>query len=114
MESIRITTLDWKKKKLHISGELSGPGEAEFSVWDGEACLFRGKASGTGRVELSTELAGAELWSCECPKLYKLRAVFGQDVQEIPLWNSADYGEQQRRILHQRGTGDLERSLCPS
>ena len=85
MESIRITTLDWKKKKLHISGELSGPGEAEFSVWDGEACLFRGKASGTGRVELSTELAGAELWSCECPKLYKLRAVFGQDVQEIPF-----------------------------
>lgn len=85
MESIRVTTLDWKKRKIHISGELSGSGEAEFAILDGEECLFRGKASGADRVELSIELAGAELWSCDHPKMYTLRAVFGEDVREIPF-----------------------------
>lgn len=85
MEGIRITTLDWKERRLRISAELSAPGEVQFEILDGERSLFSGQASGTEKAELVTELPEARLWSCDHPKMYTLQARFGEDVQEIPF-----------------------------
>lgn len=85
MESIRITTVDWKSRKIRINAELSCPGEAEFRIMDGEACLADGRTGGSHQITLDLQAAGAELWSCENPRMYMLEAIFGEDVQKIPF-----------------------------
>lgn len=82
-ESIRITTVDWKKRKVRINAELSHPGEAEFQIMDGEKSLAGCSVHGTDQITIEMTAEGAELWSCDNPKLYTLKAVFGEDVQEI-------------------------------
>ncbi len=85
MESIRITTVDWKERRLQISAELSSQGEAEFRIMDGKKCLAAGLAGGSRQVTLDMQVKGAELWSCGNPRMYTLEARFGEDVQEIPF-----------------------------
>lgn len=85
MESIRITTVDWKERRLQISAELSSQGEAEFRIMDGKKCLAAGLAGGSHQVTLDMQVKGAELWSCGNPRMYTLEARFGEDIQEIPF-----------------------------
>lgn len=85
MEGIRVTTIDYKKRKIRISAELSEPGEVQFEVKDGGKYLCGGTASGTEKAELELEVADACLWSCENPKMYTLAVRFGEDVQTIPF-----------------------------
>lgn len=84
-DSIRITTIDWKKKKIRIDAEMNCPGEAEFMVMDGQEYLGTERVSGEGRLSIEMEVENAELWNCDHPKLYRLKAVFGEDIQEIPF-----------------------------
>ena len=85
MESIRITTVDWKERRLQIGAELSSQGEAEFRVMDGKECMVAGRAGGSRQVTLDMQVKGAELWSCGNPRIYTLEARFGEDVQKIPF-----------------------------
>ncbi len=85
MEGIRVTTIDYKKRKIRISAKLSEPGEVQFEVKDGEKRLCTGTASGTEKVELELEVPDAYLWNCENPKMYILTARFGEDIQTIPF-----------------------------
>lgn len=85
MEGIRVTTIDYKKRKIRISAELSDPGEVQFEVKDGENNLFTGTVSGTERAEMELEVPDACLWSCENPKMYTLSARVGEDIQKIPF-----------------------------
>lgn len=82
-ESIRITTVDWKKRKIRIDAELNCPGEAEFQIMDQGECLKTERLAGEGLLSTEIEVENAQLWSCDSPKLYKLRAVFGDDIQEV-------------------------------
>lgn len=85
LEGIRVTTMDYKRRKIRISAELSEPGEAQFEIMDGEKCLCRRIASGMEKAEAEMELPGTQTWSCRNPKMYTLLARFGEDVQEIPF-----------------------------
>lgn len=85
MESIRITTLDWKKRRIRISAELSAPGKVEFCVTDGEKVLYSESVTGTDEISVESELKEAELWSCEKPKMYTMKAIFGHHEEEIPF-----------------------------
>lgn len=85
LEGIRVTTIDYKRRKIRISAELSEPGEAQFEIMDGEKCLYRRIASGMEKAETEMELPGTQTWSCGNPKMYTLLARFGEDVQEIPF-----------------------------
>lgn len=82
-ESIRITTVDWKKRRIRIDAKLNCPGEAEFQIIDKEECLNIGRAAGEELISIEVEVENAQLWNCDFPKLYKLRAIFGKDIQEI-------------------------------
>lgn len=83
--SIRITTVDWKKRKVRIDARLSCPGEAEFWIMDGENCLTGCRLTGDGAITVEMTASGAKLWSCDCPKRYTMRAVFGEDEVRIPF-----------------------------
>lgn len=84
MDSIRVTTMDWQKRKLRINAELSCPGEVDFQILDGNIVLAQTRImGGSCSVNWNVEVDGAELWNCETPRMYTLRAVFGEDVQEI-------------------------------
>lgn len=85
MESIRITTLDWKTRRIRISAELSAPGTVQFSVTDGESILYCENITGLDEISTEIELKDAELWNCENPKMYTLKAVFGEQEEEIPF-----------------------------
>lgn len=85
MESIRISTLDWKTRKIRISAELSTPGTAKFCVMDDKKMLYTGNVTGISEVVAEIELKEAELWSCNNPKMYTLKAIFGEQEEEIPF-----------------------------
>lgn len=80
---IRVTTLDYESRRIRLEVQTNLPGEVHADILDGEICLtsVSGLAEKLFRTEL--DLPDAELWSPENPKLYTLRAVFGEDVQEV-------------------------------
>lgn len=85
LDGIRITTLDYRTRRIRISAELSAPGEVRFTVMDGDQCLSKATAAGTERAEVELEVPGAELWSCDHPRMYTLVAEYGEDTQRIPF-----------------------------
>lgn len=73
-ESISITTLDYKAKRIRVSFRTTTPGPVLAEV------LGQTKTS-EGPMEF--ELPDAKLWSPTDPSLYLCRLTFGEDVQEV-------------------------------
>ena len=83
MESIQVTTVDWKQGKVRIDAGISCPGEAKFQIMDGEKCITRSQKKGSDKLTVEMTIDKVRQWSCESPQLYTLKATFGEDVQEI-------------------------------
>lgn len=83
VESIRITTVDYKERKVRIEAGLNCPGEAEFRIMDGEKCMAETRAEGREQITVEMTVDKGRLWNCENPQLYTLKAIFGEDIQEV-------------------------------
>lgn len=82
-DGVCIATEDWEKRKVRIDARTSCPGAAEFCIMDGDRCIARTSGEGDGYITAYMTVEGAQLWSCDTPKLYTLKAVFGEDVREV-------------------------------
>ncbi len=79
LDSLRVTTLDWQRRKLRVDVQTTEPGPVELSVWDGESCLYTTLITSGGSARTETALQALQLWSPETPKLYTLKAKFFED-----------------------------------
>ena len=85
LDGIRVTTLDWKTRKLNVTVETSGDGEIRAQILDPatmEIAAGQEGNSGSGQFVWEVSIPEAKLWSPESPKLYICRVTFGEDVQE--------------------------------
>ncbi len=82
-DGIRVTTLSIDPKRIRVEALVNGDGIVEMEALDGTRCLARCSAAAVnGKAEQEMELRDASLWSPENPKLYTLRASFGEDRAE--------------------------------
>ncbi|MBR6954080.1 MAG: DUF4982 domain-containing protein [Clostridia bacterium] len=83
LDGIRVTTCSAQERRIHAEVRLLGEGEARICVLDGEKELGACSAPAeNGKAEAELTLPGAELWSVEHPRLYRLRVDFGEDRAE--------------------------------
>lgn len=86
LDGIRVTTLDWKTRKLDVTVETSGDGEIRAQILDPETMGIAAEQEGnsdSGRFVWEVSIPEAKLWSPESPKLYICRVTFGEDIQEV-------------------------------
>ncbi len=86
LDGIRVTTLDWKTRKLNITVETTGAGSVTAQLLDPDGMQVMAEQKGSsdsGKFVWELSLPDGKLWSPESPKLYICRAAFGDDVQEV-------------------------------
>ena len=76
---LRVRTLSIELPTVEITVKTSAPGKVALSIFDGDTALFSHERETDGELVCTAELPTAELWSRENPKLYTLKAVFGED-----------------------------------
>lgn len=82
-DGIRVTTLSIQPKRIRVEVRVNGDGIADMEVLDGARCLARCSAAAVnGIATQEMELRDAALWNPENPRLYTLRASFGEDTAE--------------------------------
>lgn len=85
LDGIRVTTLDWKTRKLNITVETTGAGSVTAQLLDPDGMQVMAEQKGSsdsGKFVWELSLPEGKLWSPESPKLYICRVTFGEDVQE--------------------------------
>ena len=82
-DGIRVTTPSIAPKRIRVEVSVCGEGTVDIGIWDKDKNLAHTSAvAGNGKAECEITLQNAELWSPEHPKLYTLRAAFGEDTAE--------------------------------
>ncbi|MGN0406183.1 MAG: glycoside hydrolase family 2 TIM barrel-domain containing protein [Bariatricus sp.] len=81
IDSIRITTLDWKKPKIKVEAKTNASGEVKVEILD-EQIMAGKEIQSNPCFSVEIELSGAEVWEPAHPKLYTCRITFGEDVRE--------------------------------
>lgn len=86
LESIRITTLDYKNPKIKVEAGMTGSGSVKAEILDQGECVgcYSAEVTEAGnRFSCVMDLKEANRWSPEHPYLYTCRVTFGEDVQEV-------------------------------
>lgn len=84
MDGIRVTTLDYRSRRITVSVETEGDGALSFEILDGDHVIAGQKSdSVSGKALWETSLPDADLWSPKTPKLYTCRVTYGEDVREV-------------------------------
>ena len=84
MDGIRVTTLDYRSRRIAVSVETEGDGALRFEILDGDHVIARQNSdSVSGKALWETILLDADLWSPKTPKLYTCRVTYGEDVREV-------------------------------
>lgn len=102
LNSLRVTTLDYKSGKLRLEGQISGEGEIAYEIINpaGEAVL-----KGVFKDSAEVVVPSPELWSAEHPSLYTLKCEYKGDLQEIRFgirqieWGDFGYRINGERLL---------------
>lgn len=84
LDGVRITTVDYQRRKLKIEVRTSDRGSLMVQLLDG--CRIMTETSGiaeNGSFSWETQTPDAKLWSPESPNLYTCRVIFGDDEQEV-------------------------------
>ena len=76
---LHVRTVSLNPPTVEISVKTSAPGKVAFSITDGDQLLFACERETDGELVCTAELPEAQLWSQDNPKLYTLKAVFGED-----------------------------------
>lgn len=83
-DGIRITTLDYRSRRIRVDVNLTGPGTVSTEISDGAEILKAETGESRGRrYSCEMRLPQAKLWSPQSPYLYRCRVAFGGDVREI-------------------------------
>ncbi len=83
-DGLRVTTLSAEERRVRVEVKAAGSGTVTLTVLDGERELAREQAQvREGKAAAELTLPGAGLWSPESPRLYTLRAAFGEDSAQI-------------------------------
>lgn len=84
MDGIRVTTLDYRTRRIAVSAETEGDGALHFEILDGDHVIAgQNSDSVSGKALWETSLPDADLWSPKTPKLYTCRVTYGEDVREV-------------------------------
>lgn len=84
MDGIRVTTLDYRSRRIAVSVETEGDGALRFEILDGDHVIAgQNSDSVSGKALWETSLPDADLWSPKTPKLYTCRVTYGEDVREV-------------------------------
>lgn len=84
MDGIRVTTLDYRSRRIAVSVETEGDGALRFEILDGDHVIAgQNSDSVSGKALWETILPDADLWSPKTPKLYTCRVTYGEDVREV-------------------------------
>lgn len=84
MDGIRVTTLDYRSRRIAVSVETEGDGALRFEILDGDHVIAgQNSDSVSGKALWETILLDADLWSPKTPKLYTCRVTYGEDVREV-------------------------------
>lgn len=81
LDGIKIRTTDYHTPEISVTVATNAPGKVWISVFDGETVLASAGIETEGSASVFFALPGAGLWTPETPKLYTLKAVFGEDEQ---------------------------------
>ena len=82
-DGVRVTTLEIDPPRVRVDLNVTGDGVADVQVLDGSRILAWHTIVVTGgRGTVEVDVPRAEWWSPENPKLYTLRAVYGNDSLE--------------------------------
>lgn len=82
LEGIRITTLDYREKRIRTDVKTKGCGTVKIEILDRNEVLASAEGESDGRFTNEFILPFAKLWNVETPVLYTCRVTFGEDVQE--------------------------------
>lgn len=86
LDGIRVTTLDHETRRIRVEVDTCGNGPVRLGMEDVDQGKLLADTEGhteNGKFTWEFEASGAELWSPESPKLYRMRVGFGEDVQEV-------------------------------
>lgn len=85
VDRIKITTLDYEKRKIRAAVETTAQDRILVEILDGDRVLAceDGLTDENKKYQAELELPEAQLWSPENPKLYTCKVTFGTDVQEV-------------------------------
>lgn len=84
LNGIKITTLDYEKRKIRIDVKTNGCENAKASIFDGKKSIASQNLDlkeGNGSIEV--EVPDAKLWDTENPNIYTCKVEAGDDVQEV-------------------------------
>ena len=82
LDSIRITTLDEKKKVINIQAKTSSHGKIRVEILDKEKVIVEENRECDGFLNIDVSLPNAALWNPKSPQLYTCKLTFGDDVQK--------------------------------
>ncbi len=82
-ESIRVKTLDWKKKTIEVVADANFHESAVVEILDEKRVLERVEIADGHKLKLNISLPQAELWNLENPRIYQCRIRMGEDVQKV-------------------------------
>ena len=83
VNGIKVKTVSCDPAVIEAEITTSAPGTVKIQILDGDAVIGERMEETSGnRVLVQMEIKNAGLWSCETPRLYKLRAFFEDDTAE--------------------------------
>lgn len=87
LDGVRITTLDYKSRRVQVCVSTCGDGavrlEMQDEAEDRKIMVAQEGNTESGKFIWEFNVPDAVLWSPGCPKLYKMKVKFGEDIQEI-------------------------------
>ena len=83
VNGIKIRTVSYAPAVIEVEIQTSCAGEVKVEILDGEKVVLTKEVENKGHVSVfRMEIPDAKLWECAHPNLYRLRAVFGEDIVE--------------------------------
>ena len=87
LDGIRVTTLDYAGRRVQVTVDTCGDGDISLEMTDdtGDGSVIAETTGNSANGKFTWEFTApeAELWSPETPKLYTLKAKFGEDMQTV-------------------------------
>lgn len=82
LDSCRITTLDYEKRRIEVEAAVSGEGNMRIDILDGVRTIASYEDTISRSARHVFELSGEKLWSPKQPALYCCKIRYEEDEQE--------------------------------
>ncbi|MBN2300430.1 MAG: DUF4982 domain-containing protein [Acholeplasmataceae bacterium] len=106
LNGVKIKTLDIHKKSIQVTITTNNSGILLLEVMDNSNILYTKNIETDGQAKVTINLNEAILWTPETPKIYTLKATFGQDITYTKFgirsigWNDSEgFTINQKRVI---------------